>query len=90
MPVPTTGVTVDEAKALLPPGFSISKDEERENRWRMRADGDYVGPKSKGFGKGTGLTDFEALRFLVQLAWRHQDRKHGTPCPWTWDETGDS
>lgn len=84
VPVPTSGPTAEEARVWLPEGFRVSKDSQRENRWRVRGPS-LVGERSKSFGRGSSLTEWEALAFLLEVAWRSHSQATGEQCPWSFE-----
>lgn len=83
-PVEATGPTVEEARKMLPPGFSLSKDTSRENRWRMRAKG-VDKDRSKSFGRGSGLDEYQSLVVLLEWAWRRHFELAGESCPFAFE-----
>lgn len=86
------GYSQKAAMRFLPPGAKISKDDKRENRWRIRAaylkdfDGGGGGERSKSYGKASPLGDFGAMIFVLKLGWRAYLAAHGGECPWQWEE----
>lgn len=90
VPAEADGYSAAEAAQFLPPGATITKDSTRENRWRVRASFlSNLGSgceRSKSFGRGSKLTDFEAMLFCLQLVWRSYLLRHGGQCPFKWDD----
>jgi hypothetical protein len=79
IPVPEAGPTLEVARAYVPPGFSLSKDTIRENRWRLR--GKLLeGERSRSYGPRSD-SEWGALVVLLQMAWRLHERKTGEACP---------
>lgn len=81
---PANGYSQAQAKQWLPPGASISKDDRRENRWRVRSpflrDLGGGAERSKSFGTSSGLCDFQAMSFCLRLVWRAYLMSHGGEC----------
>lgn len=86
--VRTSGYTAAEAREWLPPGASLSKDDKRENRWRIRAS--YLSnlglgqERSKSYGKSSGYSDYGAMKVCLEMAWRSYVLAHGGECPFEW------
>lgn len=80
VPAPAGGLSQIEAQLLLPEGFRLSKDDRRENRWRLRGPG--ITETSRSWGRRSHFDDYGAMSFLVQLAWRAHSRRTGEECPW--------
>lgn len=86
---PTSGYDAGGARAFLPPGASVSKDDRRENRWRVRAP--YLRnlgaglERSRSCGGPNGPSDHDAMLHVLQLVWRSYLQAHGGECPWSWD-----
>ena len=55
IPFPATGFDQASARAFLPPGASVAKEQEWHCRWRITARG--VGSKSKTFAQGNAAED---------------------------------
>jgi len=84
VPMPPSGMTVAQAREYLPPGCSISKDIEREHRWRLRSK--LVGREiTKSFGSASTLGVNGALVFLLAIAWRAETRNSGTERPFSFE-----
>lgn len=81
VPMPPESPTQEEAQALLPPPYRISKDDRRENRFRLRGPG-VGGEKSKSFGRNSGRTPRDAFGLLFVMAWRAHERLTGERCPY--------
>lgn len=81
------GITAAAAKAYLPPDCALSKDDKRENRWRLRMKWSNA-ERSKSYGRRSECTDWEAMTFLIQLAWREHSRLTGHPCPFSFSSDG--
>ena len=60
------GYSRADAQTMCPSGYQISKDL-KENRWRVLHSS---GTKSKSYGKGTRLSDFEAMKWFLLQCWR--------------------
>lgn len=85
VPLKTDGYTGANAKQFAPPNSSISKDT-REHRWRATtADGS---TKSKSYGPKSGMTDYQAMTFVLRHSWRISTESTGMSCPWDF-EAGD-
>ena len=80
VPFGSDGITEEDAKQYLPPGARISKDALRENRWRVRS-AELGGERTKSFGSKSTTSDWEALVFVVRLAWAAYTGRHGGACP---------
>ena len=89
VPKPGHGLSVEEAREYLPPGASITNDDRRENRWRVRAPylaTDHLGcERSRAWGSGVH-TDWEALVWCLRLAWSRYCITHGGEPPWDFSE----
>jgi hypothetical protein len=87
---PADGYSQVQANQWCPPGARISKDDRRENRWRIRApylaDATGGAEKSKSYGTMSLTSDFSAMVFVLSLAWRAYIRTHGGQCPYDWAE----
>lgn len=81
VPMPPQGPSQEEAQALLPPLYRVSKDDRRENRWRIRGPG-LGGEKSRSFGRASGRTEWQAFGCLFLLAWQAHQRHTGEACPY--------
>ena len=81
IPCPAHGYSAKQAEEWLPPDTKISKDAVRENRWRLRCK-HLPSEKSKSWGPRSTTADYEAMVFLIQLAWRAWTAKSGQACPW--------
>lgn len=84
-PLPPQGLSQEEAQTLFPDSCRISKDDRRENRWRLRSKL-LASERSKSFGKGSGLSVNEALLVLLQVAWRAEEQATGRACPWQFED----
>lgn len=80
------GISCAEAKRFLPDGFSLSKDDKRENRWRLRGKV-MQGERSKSFGSRSDCCDWDAMVCMLQLAWREHSRVSGESMPWDFGES---
>lgn len=81
IPVPEVGPSVVVAMEYMPPGFSISEDIRRENRWRLRGPPSVIdGPKSKSFGRGSNRSEWQALVVLLEVVWQAHLRATGGRC----------
>ena len=79
-----TGYSLVQMKQFLPPFAAASKDDKRENRWRVREP--YLqGERSKSYGSKSGLSDWEAMVWVLQLLWHHYTKTTGIPCPFEWE-----
>lgn len=75
MPLKTTGYTRQEAQAFCPPQCKLAKDL-RENRWKV--DAPYMASsKRKSYGRGTGLSDYDALKAVLLHTWREHRAAYG-------------
>lgn len=86
MAVVADGLSPQRAREYLPPGFALSKDTARENRWTLRSKllgGS--GSKSKSFGKRSSTTDWQAMCLLLVCAWRLHTEATGEQCPFDFD-----
>ena len=84
-PVEGNGYSSGQARCWIPPFTKLSKDDKRENRWRV--DSRVMnGEKSKAFGPRSSTSDYEAMVFCIQLAWRAYTKAEGHPCPYVFDE----
>jgi hypothetical protein len=84
VPAVADGLSVAEALEFAPPLAKMTKDSIRENRWRIRAP--YMNERSKSFGRGSGLSDWAAMTFLLRLAWRRYTEVYGVECPFQLDD----
>lgn len=78
MPKKTNGYSKAEAQKWCPDGVRIHKDL-NENRWRTVSAS--IGSKSKSYGTGTGLSDFEAMQWVLMQTWRAFSATTGQACP---------
>ena len=85
VPAAADGFDVPTAEQWVPPLCKLSKDGLRENRWRVRAPW-LAGERSKSFGTGTGLSDYEAMVFVIRLAWAGYCVDHPGSCPWEFED----
>lgn len=71
---------------LKPPGCSLHQDTVRFMRWSGRYPGRGISPVccTKAWGPRTGLSDREALTFVLRTLWGWYSDKTGAPCPWIW------
>lgn len=76
-PKPGSGYSRSEALKLAPPKCSLWKDE-KENRWRCKAEYMPSG-KSKSWGGGTSLDDFNAMKYVLRAAWEAYADATGEP-----------
>ena len=75
-----SGYSVQEARAWAPSGCRLTKESKWHFRWRAEAP--YLGGiKSKSFGPA-GLSDYDAMVWILTLAWDARRRVHGDACPW--------
>lgn len=84
------GYSQEQAREWLPPGARMTKDDRRENRWRVRAPclsllGGAGAERSKSYGKGERLSDYGAMVFCLQMVWRAHIQAHGGECPFDWE-----
>ena len=87
-PIECKSWSATEARKLLPPkGFTISKDL-RENRWRLGSRFVLEGQCSKSYGRNSVGDDYQALHFLLRLAWRAWHRHSGEECPYNLEDAG--
>ena len=79
-PLVTDGWTQAKAKEHLPQGcgYGVTKDT-KENRWRCRGRG--MAEISRSYGKGSGITDWEAMVTVLNYVWAHHIRLNGGECP---------
>lgn len=82
---PAQGYSREQAQECCPPSCRISKDDRRENRWRIRAEylpvlGMGTG-RSKSYGKGDTVSDYDAMVVVRTMAWRAYSLKYGGTCP---------
>lgn len=75
------GYTANEARMWAPPGSRVTKERRWHNRWRIEAEV-LGGIRSKSWGEATGLTDYEAMAWVLRLAWSAHTRQTGEQCPW--------
>jgi hypothetical protein len=81
---PGRGLTLQEGKALFPPGCSVAKDTKLHMRWQVRAS--WLQPShSKGFGASDHQTEDSALVYCLQMAWRVYTATFGQDCPFDLD-----
>jgi len=73
------GYSRDAAADLVPPGCKITKDM-KENRWKISAPW-MATTKSKSWGTGTQLDDYDAMKFVILVAWSVYTEQTGEPCP---------
>lgn len=76
-PKPGSGYSRAEALKLAPPKCSLWKDE-KENRWRCKSEYMPSG-KSKSWGGGTSLDDFNAMKYVLRAAWQAYAEATGEP-----------
>ena len=80
------GFTELYSKRFLPPVCDIDKYVgEKEARWKVWSPPFQYKTKSRSrmFGVEVGVTDYEAMRFVIMLAWAQEERKgSGRECPW--------
>lgn len=80
VPMGATGISEAEARGYLPPLASLSKDDRRENRWRVRAP--YLqGERSRSWGPKLKFNDWGAMVEVIQLVWQKYIEKHGGDIP---------
>jgi hypothetical protein len=82
VPKVADGYTKEGAQTLVPLGYRIHKDLE-ENRWRIMAPGG--GGKSKSYGTGTGLSDYDAMKTVILVVWADYTNLTGEACPWNFE-----
>jgi len=80
------GLSQPEAAVYLPPNASITKGCARDLYWQTRSPSMPVS-RSKAYG-GRRWTDWSAMVFCLQLAWRAHERCTGEKCPWQFEESG--
>ena len=73
------GYSRDAAADLVPPGCKITKDM-KENRWKISAPW-MATTKSKSWGTGTQLDDYDAMKFVILVAWSVYTEQTCEPCP---------
>lgn len=82
--VEANGLSAGAAKAFCPSSASISKDDKRENRWRVRSK--LLGSeKSKSYGRKSATTDWQAMVHVLTLAWRAHTLATGEGCPFDFE-----
>ncbi|CAE7361311.1 unnamed protein product, partial [Symbiodinium microadriaticum] len=87
VPFLMTGYPEKEARKFMPPGSSIYKDLNRENRWRVRSK--WWPEKTKSYGSGSAVTDWGAMKICILHAWAREKARVGAECPFDFqDEDG--
>lgn len=81
------GFSQAQAAAYLPPLATITKGVTRELYWQVRSP-DMPCSRSKRIGGLGGFSDWAAMVFCIQLAWRAHESKVGTPCPFEFECPG--
>ena len=76
------GHTSKDAAAWIPPKARIYKDVVVNHRWRIVAPWLPGGSKYKSWGEVTHLSDYEAMKFVIEFAWAEKKKLDGLPCPW--------
>jgi hypothetical protein len=80
----TTGViSIVWARSLMPPEHSLTWEPE-SNSWRVRSRHMMAG-RSRAVGKGTGETQWDALKFMLTIAWSSWRTISDVPCPFLFD-----
>ena len=73
------GYSAEEARQWSPPGCNLSKQTHWHYRWRAKAN--YLGERSKSVVPSQGITDFDAMVWVLTLAWHKYSEFSGEPCP---------
>ena len=81
---PDRGFSQVQAKTLLPPGASISKEKAWHHRWKVQSL--VLGQRSKTFAGGDPVADRAALNYCLRLAWGAWTKVSGKACPWQLDD----
>ncbi|CAE7236830.1 unnamed protein product [Symbiodinium sp. CCMP2456] len=75
---------VESARKWAPPQCTLTKEMNWHTRWRVEAP--YLGGiKSKSFKKDGPIKDWDALVWVLTLAWRGYTETSGESCPWTFE-----
>ena len=75
------GYSVEEARQWAPPGCTLTKEMRWHTRWRATSQ-EIGGVRSKSFSADGLVSDFKAMVWVLNVAWRHYTAIHGQACPW--------
>lgn len=76
----TRGLTQNEGKAYMPPGWTLTKITTRDCGWQARSK--YSPSKYRSFNPSSVQADYDAFGFVLAIAWRLHTGRTGEQCPW--------